>query len=426
MDNITFLYGVIFGTYFLSLKIKQIVKIKQAKIIGIISTNVIYMCLIAALQCSQDLPLYTDYIYRKNTVKYEVQINYFISNPNNFMLEGTLDTFTFEEQTSLPYQQSQLKNTYISSFNTSVEPFQKWFLNSGVSFFITLGAKGHVLIQHIFEVKVHDLRIKNIQDQDIGRYDSTDSRYFTYYGHESYHPDLIDLSNDIVNEDDNPIEKAEAIYNWIENNIEYDDKDKWHGALETYYSKKGVCLDFSELMIALLRIQGIPARMIHGYLLDSNELREGDTFEYEDRFSTHAWIQYYVPRIGWIACDPVNNEYGLNGIYCGLIATSLGGTDPDFIPRIWIRPTELVYDVLNHTLILSARGDVHFSWDLKITVLESDYSDVPFSPVYYIIYAASIITLCIQFGILILIFREAYCQIIALKKIKLKKIDKSF
>lgn len=70
-------------------------------------------------------------------------------------------------------------------------------------------------------------------------------------------------------------------------------------ALET---RKGVCQDFAHIMIALVRPLGIPCRYISGYLFHQ---------ERADRSSesaTHAWVEAYLPDIGWVGFDPTNNR----------------------------------------------------------------------------------------------------------------------
>ncbi len=61
---------------------------------------------------------------------------------------------------------------------------------------------------------------------------------------------------------------------------------------------QGVCQDFSHLGLALLRMVGIPARYVSGYL-------------YRDaprELETHAWCEAFVPSVGWIGLDPTHGE----------------------------------------------------------------------------------------------------------------------
>jgi transglutaminase-like putative cysteine protease len=64
--------------------------------------------------------------------------------------------------------------------------------------------------------------------------------------------------------------------------------------------RAGVCQDFTHLMLALLRLRGIPCRYVSGYLHV-----EGSAVE---PAQSHAWIEFYSPRAGWIAFDPTQHR----------------------------------------------------------------------------------------------------------------------
>ena len=59
---------------------------------------------------------------------------------------------------------------------------------------------------------------------------------------------------------------------------------------------KGVCQDFTHLMIALLRSLDVPARYVSGYLHRANKESQ-----------SHAWCEVWLPDLGWAGIDPTNN-----------------------------------------------------------------------------------------------------------------------
>jgi len=65
--------------------------------------------------------------------------------------------------------------------------------------------------------------------------------------------------------------------------------------------RKGVCQDFSHIMIALVRGLGIPCRYVSGYLFHRAE----DQGSGED--ATHAWVEALLPGLGWVGFDPTND-----------------------------------------------------------------------------------------------------------------------
>lgn len=65
--------------------------------------------------------------------------------------------------------------------------------------------------------------------------------------------------------------------------------------------RRGVCQDFAHIMLSLLRWRGIPARYVSGYLY------HGDHQDRSEANATHAWVEAWVPELGWIGFDPTNN-----------------------------------------------------------------------------------------------------------------------
>jgi transglutaminase-like putative cysteine protease len=61
---------------------------------------------------------------------------------------------------------------------------------------------------------------------------------------------------------------------------------------------RGVCQDFSHVMIGACRARGIPARYVSGYLFDP---AHGDPGE------SHAWVDVHVGDAGWISLDPTHD-----------------------------------------------------------------------------------------------------------------------
>lgn len=70
---------------------------------------------------------------------------------------------------------------------------------------------------------------------------------------------------------------------------------------EALVNKKGVCQDFANLMICLARLLNIPARYVCGYVFTGNtgSARAGSD-------ASHAWVQLYLPNVGWKGFDPTN------------------------------------------------------------------------------------------------------------------------
>lgn len=65
-------------------------------------------------------------------------------------------------------------------------------------------------------------------------------------------------------------------------------------------SDTGYCIHFATAATVLLRAAGIPARYVEGYVtrVDSN----GHARVTSDQ--AHAWVEYYVPKLGWLMLEP--------------------------------------------------------------------------------------------------------------------------
>ena len=70
---------------------------------------------------------------------------------------------------------------------------------------------------------------------------------------------------------------------------------------QVYLTRRGVCQDFANLFITMARLLGIPARYVCGYLYTG---ANATTRAQSD--ASHAWVQLYIPNIGWKDFDPTN------------------------------------------------------------------------------------------------------------------------
>jgi transglutaminase-like putative cysteine protease len=69
---------------------------------------------------------------------------------------------------------------------------------------------------------------------------------------------------------------------------------------EIWALKAGVCQDFAHLLMVMLRLVGIPARYVSGYICPNRDGMRGEG-------ATHAWAEAYLPGYGWLGLDPTNN-----------------------------------------------------------------------------------------------------------------------
>jgi transglutaminase-like putative cysteine protease len=76
---------------------------------------------------------------------------------------------------------------------------------------------------------------------------------------------------------------------------------------EVYANRHGVCQDFTNLFICLARLLGVPARYVCGYI-DCQPTTAATTtlVNTVQSEASHAWVQLYLPEVGWKGFDPTN------------------------------------------------------------------------------------------------------------------------
>lgn len=119
----------------------------------------------------------------------------------------------------------------------------------------------------------------------------------------SINPDIWKQGLDLTNGHDSVFAKANAIMGWIHANFEY---VAGVTSVDTHLDvvfelRKGVCQDFTHVMLGLCRSVGVPARYASGYLYNGPR----DTLVGSQ--ASHAWCEVFLPSAGWIGFDPTNN-----------------------------------------------------------------------------------------------------------------------
>jgi hypothetical protein len=97
------------------------------------------------------------------------------------------------------------------------------------------------------------------------------------------------------------------------------------GALMALSTKKGVCMEYADLMLSILRAQKIPTRTVYG---DGVGSRVDRTIE----GIGHQWVGVYFPEVGWVSVDPTWSDKGKE--YIG----------PDFDHFVWYVASKSVND----------------------------------------------------------------------------------
>jgi Transglutaminase-like enzymes, putative cysteine proteases len=145
-------------------------------------------------------------------------------------------------------------------------------------------------------------------DKDISKYLDTSN-----YNYNNNKDKLINISKQLgLNNINNPYLKAKAIFEYVNTNIQYDTNEGNKGLSNVLRTNKGVCEEFSELFTALCRVNGISARNVYGYWLDSKNVGYNVWRDYNTE--AHAWNEIYLPNYGWILVDATANKFNHNKV----------------------------------------------------------------------------------------------------------------
>lgn len=127
-------------------------------------------------------------------------------------------------------------------------------------------------------------------------------------------PALEKLARELLPSADSFAAAIKRLNGYIFSHFEYK-----HGVTDTQTTvteflsaRKGVCQDFAHLMICLLRLAGVPARYVSGYI----ESEPVPVLYSKDQpvdpaligaAASHAWVEIYTPNHFWVGLDPTNN-----------------------------------------------------------------------------------------------------------------------
>lgn len=118
---------------------------------------------------------------------------------------------------------------------------------------------------------------------------------------------ITQLAHQIGDNYDNAYDKAIAIHNFLIQNYEYSlDVRRTPDLMPLddflFVNKAGHCEYYATSMAILLRILGIPTRMVNGFARGRwNEFGGFFTVRQSD---AHAWVEVFFPSYGWITFDP--------------------------------------------------------------------------------------------------------------------------
>ncbi|MBD3210645.1 hypothetical protein GF318_04665 [Candidatus Micrarchaeota archaeon] len=117
---------------------------------------------------------------------------------------------------------------------------------------------------------------------------------------------LTGPSQDIVTEarllsdQSSTLTTIENMVNWVHENVEYDIScwGESRPASAVFEERRGVCVEYSHLLISMARSSGLETRYVSGYV-------------YTNSWQPHAWVEILVPGYGWLPADATFAQAGI-------------------------------------------------------------------------------------------------------------------
>lgn len=151
-----------------------------------------------------------------------------------------------------------------------------------------------------------DQKIKDIPQELTSIYTET-AKYW-----EVDDPTIVSQTQKLIDPDLSAAENARKIFDFVVNHLSYDYTKLTTGDLWTRLgaatalkeSSKAVCMEYTDLFIALARAAGIPAREINGFAYTADESHRPLSLRLQGGDVLHAWPEVYLPGAGWVMVDP--------------------------------------------------------------------------------------------------------------------------
>jgi len=204
-----------------------------------------------------------------------------------------LHIFPITREIALPsnnnYQEVRINQIIPRPIDVKIDEDGNWIAKYrlGPSEEYDVRVQGSAKVSHIPKKEV-------ISDQQRNKYLKTDEYW------ETQNPEIVKLAK--------KLKTPENIYNFLVDNLTYDEKRVGEtqiraGAANALRDpKSAVCLEFTDLFVALARAAGIPSRAVEGYANTTNTAYR-PLSAYKDVL--HAWPQFYdFEKQSWIMVDP--------------------------------------------------------------------------------------------------------------------------
>jgi transglutaminase-like putative cysteine protease len=193
------------------------------------------------------------------------------------------------------------------SAQPAVHTVKDYFGNT-TGFFTAITPHSELIIDNILEVEMFPPHQLNLMHSAGDVWKETLSEANQLLFHDFLKAEQVNCQgevqlaiHEILEKVQHPLYTIQDLSNYIFENFTY---KKGVTSIETsvdelWKLRAGVCQDFAHLLLYMLRLIGVPARYISGYICPGSS-------EWRGEGATHAWAEAWLPDTGWIGVDPTN------------------------------------------------------------------------------------------------------------------------
>ncbi|MCW5909934.1 MAG: transglutaminase family protein [Cyclobacteriaceae bacterium] len=191
--------------------------------------------------------------------------------------------------------------------NPTIHTIRDYFGNR-TGFFTVVAPHTELSIDSILavEMKNKPQPVKSLEPSEVWKRTHSDEIQLLYHDflkaeEAKSQREIQEAVHEILGKVQHPLDTIADLSNYIYDNFTY---KKGVTSIETsvdelWNLRAGVCQDFAHLLLYMLRLMGVPARYISGYICP------GDS-EWRGEGATHAWAEAWLPDTGWVGFDPTN------------------------------------------------------------------------------------------------------------------------
>ncbi|QUH22138.1 transglutaminase-like domain-containing protein [Alkaliphilus sp. B6464] len=342
--------------------------------------------LIGLIIFSSIIPVFAEDVTNQPLNTYTVEYKHMITNKSDKTMNIEVELMSLLNDTASYY--SLLKETTVKGSHV-----YKGQHSAFTYIFKNVNPKQETTLEKEYTVKLlpidYAVNSKDIEKGELKGYNM-------YLNEEQYiltNDKLIkQKAKEIVGNEENPYKKAELIYKYIVKNMKYNKKSPinnsgsysairdvlrgtekqlnedikkglvYNEKTQKYEEKTfnqqqgGICFEYATLFAAMLRSEGIPARVPVGFVVTSDEvvkLKKVGSIDISE--NAHAWVEFYIEPYGWVIADPTITGI-TNSTPDNIILQNFGKTNNFYIKQGYSYPSmqHKVPDnvIYNHEVIL--------------------------------------------------------------------------